>query len=1365
MVSSRTTVLASQRRSRLMFLRRVARTLVLTMACGGHAGAQVQDEPRFERVLSTDSFLTGAMIQDRDGLLWIGSQGSGLFRFDGIDVLTYNAGPDSLSDDNVLSLCEDQQGIIWIGTARGLTSYNKEIDTFSIYLHDPDDPNSISSNAFNIGLQTIIEDHQGNVWIGTRAGLNRFNRKTGAFQKHIHDPKDTGSLMDDDVVAIYEDNEGFLWIGTASGLARFDQERQRFVSYENPPPGEKTQSPAMITAILEDRDGVLWIGSDHGLSYIDRQSERCVRYEIKAQERGSLPITYVYTIHEDVQGRLWLAHNMKGGGLTVLDPAHDTFTKYMPTVGLHHQPSSDSIAGIFTDRSGITWVVNVNGSLDNWDDRAHRIKSYLHDPDDSFSISDHMINTAYEDSRGTIWFAAPNGLNRFDRESERFTRYPHDPSDPTAIPGGFVCGPFEDSEGNFWVLSDKYLSLFDRDRGICTNSFETFHSPISVLEDNTDSNVLWLCSWGEGLARFDKTTSRFLFFRHNPADKESLSNDLLVTMHQARDGLIWVPTMGGGLDIFDPRTKRVVQHYAHNPDDPSSLGSDTLTHVFVDSKGETWIASYGGGLHRFDPETESFERFDEKNGFPTNTITNILEDDAGNLWLGSKIGYVRFDPATSSARVYTVADGLAGNQFQEAALCKSQDGIIWVATISGASSFNPEDLVDNDFIPPVVVTSIKQSGEELKLGMAFEKVHELVLDWQHNYFEFEFAALNYTRPQKNRYKYKLSGIDETWFDSGERRFGRYANIPDGSYNLRIIGSNNDGVWNLEGTSIQVTVVPPFWRTIWFRLLVVLAGLGSGLALVTSRVSRARRERKALEKDLEERSRNEAVLRESEARFRSLVSNVPGAIYRATFDHGRHLSFLSPAFEDITCVKPVELLGEQGRCLEELVHPDDREEVERSIEDALVEREPFEIEYRLLRRPASERWVLDRGRGEYGPDGQLLWLGGALFDITKRRSLELQLMHTQKIESIGRLAGGIAHDLNNLLTAVIGNADLLLMEAHEDSPLREGLNQIQMAGARAGRLTGQLLTFARRSVIDPQELDLNDLIINLDKMLRRLIGENIEFVILPQQDLWIVKADASQMEQVVTNLAVNARDAMPSGGRLVIQTRNASKGHKEPDGATLQEDHVMIDVCDSGSGMSEEEQQQAFEPFFTTKEQGKGTGLGLATCWGIIDQCGGRITVESSPGHGSTFRVYLPRAEGLLAAIPSALAEEPIVGGNETILLVEDEPMVRDFAARVLQGRGYRLLLAADGEAGLRMAELAKTPIDLVLTDVVMPRMGGKELIQELKNRGFSAAVLFMSGYAESEIATDGVLDSGIELIQKPFSAASLARRVRAVLDH
>ena len=386
---------------------------------------------------------------------------------------------------------------------------------------------------------------------------------------------------------------------------------------------------------------------------------------------------------------------------------------------------------------------------------------------------------------------------------------------------------------------------------------------------------------------------------------------------------------------------------------------------------------------------------------------------------------------------------------------------------------------------------------------------------------------------------------------------------------------------------------------------------------------------------------------------------------------------------------------------------------------------------------------------------------------ERVRAEEQLSHAQKMESVGRLAGGVAHDFNNLLTAIMGYSQMSLREAPPESNLNNNLQEIQQATGRAANLTNQLLAFSRHQVIEPQVIDLNDLIINLDKMLRRLIGEDIELVTLPAADLQPVKADPGQIEQILVNLVVNARDAMPEAGKLTIETANVTLDAeyvRQHGGASLGR-HVMLTVSDTGMGISEEDQEHIFEPFFTTKEVGKGTGLGLATCYGIIQQSGGHMEVSSEPGQGTSFKVYLPVTEETYEAPPQIVGSSASLQGKETVLLAEDEPLVRSMVATVLRDRGYEVLEAINGEEALRVVQKhGGESIELLLTDVVMPQMNGPELAEQLHTTHPDIKVLFTSGYTGDSVSELNILPTGTDFLAKPYMPETLAVKVREVLD-
>ena len=420
---------------------------------------------------------------------------------------------------------------------------------------------------------------------------------------------------------------------------------------------------------------------------------------------------------------------------------------------------------------------------------------------------------------------------------------------------------------------------------------------------------------------------------------------------------------------------------------------------------------------------------------------------------------------------------------------------------------------------------------------------------------------------------------------------------------------------------------------------------------------------------------------------------------------------------------------------------------------------------LLRQKDGRTICVEWAIALFFVDGENYLIGVAR-DLTDRKQLEEQLRQAQKMQAVGQLAGGIAHDFNNLLQVVTGYCELLLANLSPDDLFRRQVGEIKKAGDRAASLTRQLLAFSRRQVLQPEVLDLNEVVLNMEQALRRLLGERIDLVTILRPGLEYVKADPVQLEQVVLNLTVNARDAMPGGGRLTIETEDVAldEAYASEHPSVQPGPYVMLSVVDTGIGMDAEALSHLFEPFFTTKEQGRGTGLGLATVYGIVTQSGGHIAVDSEPGRGSTFRLYLPRFVEEVQVAPPGGAIAGLPGGSETILLVEDEDAVRDLVCRMLQLFGYNVVEASHGEDALRVSERFEGPIHLMVTDVMMPQMTGGELAERMKPVRSDMRVLYVSGYTDDEIVRQGVLEADMAFLQKPFAPDALARKVREVLD-
>ncbi len=520
----------------------------------------------------------------------------------------------------------------------------------------------------------------------------------------------------------------------------------------------------------------------------------------------------------------------------------------------------------------------------------------------------------------------------------------------------------------------------------------------------------------------------------------------------------------------------------------------------------------------------------------------------------------------------------------------------------------------------------------------------------------------------------------------------------------------------------------------------------------------------------ERKRYEAALEESQRSLMTLIGNLPGMVYRCRNDPDWTMEFVSDGVRALLGYAPEDLVGSRRVVYGDLIHPADRGPVWDAVQAGLADDRRYTLTFRLRTAGGEEKTVWEQGVGVYGPQGELTALEGFITDITQqvraeeeRASLAAQLRQAQKLEAVGQLAAGVAHDFNNLLTVILGQSEFLLPHAG-DPRTQRGLAEIHRAGERAADLTRQLLAFSRKQVVQPRVVDVNQAVGGAETLLRRLIGEDISLAFTPGASVGRVRIDPGQLEQVIVNLAVNARDAMPQGGTLTLATASTELAEPLPGlrpPTVTPGPYAVLSVSDTGIGMDAATRERLFDPFFTTKEPGRGTGLGLATAYGIVTQAGGHLSVYSEPGHGSTFRVYLPRLDS--PADRTEPSAGPLPRGDETILLVEDDPAVRQMVEAMLQSLGYTVLAAGGAAEAEARSAAHPGPVHLLITDVVMPGLGGRALAERLAATIPDAKVLYVSGYTDDAVLRHGVRSREVAFLQKPFTRADLARAVRAAL--
>jgi ligand-binding sensor domain-containing protein/signal transduction histidine kinase len=796
------------------------------------------------------------MVQDAQGFIWFGTE-DGLNRYDGYNFQVFRPDandPNSLSDRWISALAADGEGNLWIGTRQGgVNYYDAKTGKFTRYLHDNQTPGSISSNR----VLAIYIDQAQRVWVGTNRGLDLYLPKNNAFAHYPPVINEMNDTAQNSVTAIHQDSRGNFWIGTAAaGLFRFDPDQARFSGYFSGNTQHISLSSEYIRGIQEDKEGNLWVATDDGLNFVKSDEETIIQYHHNALIPASLANDYIQTILVDGKGNLWVGTD---AGLDRFDPGSGSFKHYVNDPEDARSLSASIVKSLFESTDGMLWVGTYGGSVNMYDSAMDNFRYYRNDPRDPYSLSGDMIFKIFIEDKKYAWIATMDGgLNRLDLVNGKSTAYKHKEDDPGSLISNEVWCVFKDSRGILWVGTTEGLDRLDPGKSAFThysmqssNSVQNVSGVVYEIVEDNDHN-LWIGT-SMGLARFDHETGLFSHYAHDSSNPDSISSSSVVKVYLDKDGTLWLGTFTEGLDRFDSATGKFI-HYRNDPNDPTSLSNNSVLAILQDHSGRLWVSTAGGGLNRLDPRLGGFTHVTSKEGLPNDVVYGILEDKAGNLWLSTNLGISCYDPADGTFLNFTESDGLLGNEFDMNAYAMDTDGNMYFGGVNGLTVFDPATIRKSSFIPPVVLLSITQNGTPLNTNVTPELVKEVSIKWPYNSFEFEFASLSYSDPQKNQYAYMLENFDSGWINAKNWREGRYTNLPGGTYILHLKGTNRDGVWNETGHSITIKVIPAFWQTIWFKILGIAALLGIALAIYRSRTRAIQVNNIELERQVTERTK-------------------------------------------------------------------------------------------------------------------------------------------------------------------------------------------------------------------------------------------------------------------------------------------------------------------------------------------------------------------------------------------------------------------------------------------------------------------------------------------------------------------------------
>jgi two-component system, sensor histidine kinase ChiS len=805
-----------------------------------------------------------SIFQDSKGFMWFGTL-NGLNRYDGYQIKTYFNDPrdsTSVSDNRITVVFEDNHKNLWVGTnVGGLNLYLRDQDKFQRFTKEsPIKKFSISSNR----IETIFQDSQGNLWVGTNDGLNIYNYDNGCFNALYKKDGDPSSLNSNQIYSIIENNEQDLIILTnEKDLNKYNHQQKGFSHFTFEDGPDISFNTARV--LYHDRENNTWIGTlDNGLI---RQSKSGLKQYRHVNGDRSISHNLIRTILQDDKGTIWIGTD--GGGLNLYNPLTDDFTRIRADEENKTGLSSNAIYSLYQDRAGTIWIGTFGGGIDIYNRFKEKFIHYTSQPNKSNSLSNKSVLALLEDSKGIIWIGTDGGgLNMFDRKTNTFKSFRYQAKDRSSISADVVKSLHEDKNGNLWV--GTYLgglNKFDRSK----NKFqrivhEAGSSVMNIIWDIYEDSRgnLWLSTLGHGLMLYNPEKNSFHHFQPF-AGEGALSDYNVISMLEDSEGNLWIGTEDHGIDLFHYETGKFT--YLHNiPEDSSSLNSDHAWVIFEDSKNQIWIGTAGGGLNLYNREKKNFHHYTMRDGLPSNIISGILEDKDGNLWITTGKGLSKFNPQKKTFKNFDVRDGLQSNDFNINAVCESRSGELYIGGVNGFNIFNPSRLRDNPYVPPVTLTDFQVFNRPVKVGgpdpileKQITETDVINLTYRESVISFRFAALNYISPEKNQYAYRMEGFENEWNYVGTKREVTYTNLDPGTYTFRVIASNNDGVWNAEGTVITVIITPPWWETMWFKTLLFVFII-TGIVLIYKVRTYSIRKTMRLEKERELRVK-EAEIRE------------------------------------------------------------------------------------------------------------------------------------------------------------------------------------------------------------------------------------------------------------------------------------------------------------------------------------------------------------------------------------------------------------------------------------------------------------------------------------------------------------------------
>jgi len=1187
---------------------------------------------------------------------------------------------EGLSQSTVNRIAQDSLGFIWIATQDGLNRFDGY--QFKVFKHDPEDSASISDNYF----QDLKTDGNGNLWLLTSQGIDRFNPVTEKavhytpllkqipnwsplqtsslyiaplnnlvflggssglivldpasgqvkrFQSQSGNPK---SLISNSIHTVFEDPDGRIWIGTRQGVSQYFPQTEEFRFY--PPPvlaaGNKKFAGGTLNSIHLDKKNQMWFAGSAGLHLFDRMTEQYYHFPVSIPPLSNGPAPSILDFTEDNSGNFWLL--TYGAGLQIYSPASGKIIASVTVESSRKKLGSNFLNSIFRDRSGLIWTGSDGAGLTRFDPRKPKFHLITQE---TYPLSDPVSMSVVEDQKGNLWVGSFGaGITVFNPDKSVVTHLTAGPDPSRNLQSNQVMIIYPDKSGMIWIgTQDQGLARLNPEtRRITRYPLPSIISPgsfaVMVISACETTSGDFLIGTTQGVFLYNREKDHFEPFKPGllPSFPTNSIKEIGNTLYFSTDnGLVEMPVSGGRVKI---RT--------HSDADNSTLSQNTVNYTGTDSENRIWVCT-ARGLNLYSPESGTFKRYFEKEGLPSSFIYGFLPDDAGNLWLSTNAGIVRFSPdkdKQNQIRVYDESDGLQSNEFNQGAFSIGQHtGYYYFGGINGINYFKPAEIADNPHIPPVIISGFKKLDSQENLLPYLNSDRILQISYQDYFFSFEFAALDFTNPGKNQYMYKLEGFDKDWIRTGSRRFITFTNLDPGNYVLWIRGSNNDGVWNEAGLKINLEIIPPYYKTTWFYLMVILV----------------------------------------------LIAIITGYIrYRAL-----HLQRKNAELEILVREKTTQLSD--------------------SYEQLRISQE--------------------------------------------------KLVQTEKMRVLGQLSSGIAHDINNILSIILGSASLLARRVKEEPQLQK-VGIIEKAALDGAYIISRLQEFSKQQkenhlIKTDVYAILGDVIeMTSYKIADRNRKENIAITVQDnRKEIPPVLGNPSELRSGFNNLVLNAIDALETNGEIRISSSRKGRNH------------IQIRIEDTGIGMDEETQKRIFEPFFTTKGI-KGSGLGLSQVFGTISRHNGTIEVQSNPGIGTVFTVLLPVYSENTPTEPDLIPpgqEEKHLNTRGSILVLEDEEEIRSIYQQILEDLQLHGIYAPTGEEALSVWDHDHDQISLIISDIGLPGISGWDFIREIRKTNQIIPILVITGWG-NELHPQQIKDLSVtKVITKPFTLHQLVTEIQQIL--